>query len=233
MIDPEPTKVAMYASAEENDDVKVATYSRCSTTRQDLDSQIIKLKEWAVKNKYKCVGEYQDYAVSGKKDDRKGVTKLLQDAEDGKFQKIGVVELSRLGRSIGFIHTTIENLAKKGIRIVLIGTGTEINPDTIEGCALLGGLALAADIEWRLIKERNARGRMAIKTKGIKVGRKRKEVSIEAIKALQRGGSDGKPKSLRQIAKELGVSTPTIMRRIKDDKLGIIINGGNQIAIVS
>jgi len=208
------TDVAIYASPEEIEDV--AVYSRCSTTKQDLESQLNKLREWVAKNEYKCVGEYQDYAVSGKKDDRKGISRLLQDANDGKFKKIGVVELSRLGRSIGFIYTTIENLSKKGIRVVLISTGTEINPDTVEGCALLGGLALASDIEWRLIKERNARGRQAIKDRGIKVGRKRKEVSLEAIKALQRGGSDGKPKSLRKIAKELGVSTPTIMRRLKE-----------------
>jgi DNA invertase Pin-like site-specific DNA recombinase len=199
-------------------DVKnVAVYARCSTTKQDLESQLKNLREWASKNSYEC-NEYQDYAVSGKKDDRKGVNKLLQDAKEGKFQKIGLVELSRLGRSIGFIYTTIENLSKMGIRIVLINTGTEINPETIEGQALLGGLALASGIEWMLIKERNARGRQAIKDKGIKVGRKRKEVSLEAIKALQRGGSDGKPKSLRKIAKELGVSTPTIMRRLKQDE---------------
>jgi len=200
--------------------LRVAVYARCSTSKQDLESQMKNLRGWINEKGYICNGEYQDYAASGKKDDRKGVTQLIKDAMDGKFLKIGLVELSRLGRSIGFIYTTIENLAKKGVRVVLINTGTEINPDTVEGQALLGGLALAAGIEWKLTQERNARGRQAIKDRGIKVGRKRKEVSLEAIKALQRGGSDGKPKSLRQIAKELGVSTPTIMRRLKEPKTG-------------
>ena len=73
---------------------------------------------------------------------------------------------------------------------------------------MIGGLALASDIEWMLIKERNERGRASIKARGIKVGRKHKMVSLEAIKALQEKGL-----SLREIGKELGVSAPTIMRR--------------------
>lgn len=174
-----------------------------------MESQIKKLEGWAEKNENQISKSYQDYAVSGKKDDRKGILELLADAKQGKFTRVGVVELSRIGRSIKFIYEAIEELQKYNVKVVLVSTGTEIDSTKLEGRALLGGLALAADIEWMLIQERNARGRQAIKDKNIKVGRKEKDVSMEAIKALREKGM-----SVREVAKELKVSAPTILRRL-------------------
>ncbi len=197
--------------------VSVAIYARCSTHKQDLESQINVLKEWIKKNDFHLFQLYQDYAVSGKKDDRAGVIKLVEDAKNGKFKKVGIIELSRLGRSIKFIYETIETLEKYKVNVVLVNSGTEIDSTKLEGRALLGGLALAADIEWMLIKERNERGRQAIKERGIKVGRKEKDISMQAIKALQEKGL-----SIRKIAKEMNVSAPTILRRLR----GAVVPGG-------
>jgi len=80
-----------------------------------------------------------------------------------QFELIGVVELSRIGRSLGFIHKTGEELSKLGIQLVLTNSNTRLDHATLEGRALIGGLALASDIEWCLIQERNQRGRQAIK----------------------------------------------------------------------
>lgn len=188
--------------------MKVALYARCSTKKQDLESQEAALRQWATEQGHEAV-LYTDLAVSGRKDNRKGIKALMEAARNKEFELVGVLELSRVGRSIGFIHRTIEELSNLGIKVVLTKNNTALDYGSLEGRALIGGLALAADIEWMLIKERNARGRQAIKERGIKVGRKRKDVSIKAIKALQERGM-----SLRRIAKELGVSAPTIMRRI-------------------
>ena len=168
-----------------------------------------RLDDWKQKNAHDLFKIYSDFAVSGRKDDRKGIKELLEDARKGSFELVAVTELSRIGRSIGFIHRTIEELHQLGIKIVLTNSNTVLDYGSLEGRALIGGLALASDIEWMLIKERNERGRASIKARGIKVGRKHKIVSLEAIKALQEKGL-----SLRQIAKELGVSAPTIMRRV-------------------
>jgi len=202
--------------------MKAALYARCSTKKQDLDSQIKALKEWADKEKHTYT-LYQDLAISGKKNDREGITKLMEAAKKKEFDVVGVVELSRIGRSIGFIHNTTEELSKLGIKVVLTKNNTKLDYTTLEGRALIGGLALAADIEWMLIQERNARGREKIKEEGIKVGRKRlsekKVISIEAIRLMHENG-----RSLRQIAKELGVSAPTIMRYIKRYRIGHLCN---------
>ncbi len=189
--------------------MKVAIYARCSTKKQDLESQLKNLHSWAKKNNYKAT-EYVDFAVSGRKDQRKGINALLEAARNKEFSYVGVLELSRIGRSMKFMHGVIEELSDLGIKIVLTNSNTVLDKDSIEGSALIGAFAMAADIEWRLIQERNARGRQAIRERGIKVGRKKKEVSMQAIKALQSQGL-----SLRQIGKELNVSGPTILRRIR------------------
>lgn len=189
--------------------MRVALYARVSTKKQDLDSMIKVLTDWAARNEHEAV-LYQDFAVSGRKDSRNGINQLLIDAEAGKFDLVGVVELSRVGRSIGFITSTIQKLQSLNIRVVLVNTNTIIDYSTIEGSAMVNALAMAADIEWRLIQDRNARGRQAIKDKNIVLGRHHVDVSLEAIKALKEKGM-----SLREIAVELNVSAPTIMRRMR------------------
>jgi DNA invertase Pin-like site-specific DNA recombinase len=108
----------------------------------------------------------------------------------------------------------VKELADLKIPIVLVNSGISIDYNTLEGSATINALAMAADIEWRLISDRNKRGREKIARDNIKVGRKHKEVSEQAMLALRDKGL-----SLRQIAKELGVSAPTIMRRYKDGHL--------------
>lgn len=188
------------------------TYSRCSTKKQDLDSQNKKLSEWA--SNFDEHIHYEDLAISGRKDDRKGINSLMEyikiNQNDDVEYQIGIIELSRLGRSISFIHKTIEELSSYNIKVVLVNSGTILDYKSLEGRALIGGLSLAADIEWMLISERNKRGRDKIKENNIKVGRKHKEISLTAINSLKEKGL-----SLREIAKELNTSPQTIMRRLK------------------
>ncbi len=192
-----------------------AGYIRCSTTRQDLESQEHILKDWAEKNKQEII-LYKDFAVSGKTTEREGIDKLLIDAENKLFDGVVVVELSRIGRSIGFIHNTIERLSKLGIKVILAQTNTELNSNSVEGVALLGGLALASAVELKLIEERNKRGRDKIKRDKIKVGRKPAEereknpVNLQAVLSFREQG-----KSIRKTAELLNTSAPTIMRMLR------------------
>jgi DNA invertase Pin-like site-specific DNA recombinase len=188
---------------------RIGLYARCSTKKQDLESQNKQLVGYA-KSKGLTYKLFNDFAISGKKDNRKGVNELLDKARKKEIDLVGVVELSRIGRSIKFIWEVVEELSKLDVKIILVNTGTILDYNSLEGRALIGGLALASDIEWMLIKERNERGRAMIKEKGIKVGRKDKVLSLEAIKLMNEKGM-----SLREIAKEMNTSPATIMRRLK------------------
>ncbi|MBI4360331.1 recombinase family protein [Candidatus Micrarchaeota archaeon] len=202
--------------------MRVALYARCSTRKQDLDGQAQQLKAWATRKGYDFF-LFEDFAVSGRQDSRAGINALLEAANLKEFELVGIVELSRLGRSIGFIHHTVETLSKLGIKIVLVNSETTLDYNAMEGRALIGGLALAADIEWLLIQERNERGRAKIRESGVKVGRKPRDISLKAIDALRQQGF-----GVRKIAKELGVSAPTVWRRIKTGQLSNVSNSSTE-----
>lgn len=200
---------------------KDAGYIRCSTNKQDLESQRYTIKSWAEKED-SSLDYFEDFAQSGKKDNRKSINELLDKCRKGLYKRIIVVEISRLGRSIDMIYKLVKELSDLNIKIVLANSGTTLDYNSLEGRALIGGLALAADIEWMLISERNRRGREKIKRNNIKVGRKRAEdlnVSLEAVLSLKQKGF-----GYRRIAKELGTSIATISRMLKRYEVGQLRN---------
>lgn len=189
---------------------KALYYGRTSTRKQDLEGQRRAVGEWANKNGFELVA-FEDDHTSGRRNDRKGIEDLLRAAETSDYEVCAVTELSRIGRSITFICSTVEALAKHGVKIVLINSGTALDYETLEGRALVHALALASDIEWMLAQERSKRGRETIRRRGIKTGPKKKLVSTVALRALLDQGL-----SMRQIAKEMGVSAATVHRRVQD-----------------
>lgn len=191
--------------------MRVAGYIRTSTRKQDLASQRAAIEKWATGAGHEVVAVYEDDHVSGRRADRAGIEEMLAAADRGEFALVAVAELSRIGRSLAFVHATVERLSKAGAKIALVATGTILDAKTLEGKALLGALGLAAEIEWHLIQERNARGRETIRVRGVKVGRKPKDVSEAAVAALREKGL-----SLRAIARELKVSPATLCRRLKN-----------------
>jgi DNA invertase Pin-like site-specific DNA recombinase len=181
-------------------------YVRTSTSRQDLTSQTDICKSVAGNDAI----IYQDSATSGKSDTRAGINRLLEDARAGKVSGVYIAELSRIGRSLGFTMRVVEELHSLKVPVILAKTNTVLDPSTLEGKALLGALALAADIEHSLILERSARGRARMVEKGSKPGRKRKPIDGQALRDLAGAG-----RSASQIARGVGVSKATVLRRLK------------------
>ena len=69
--------------------MKIVIYARVSTKKQDLDNMLRSLNEWKEKNNHELFKIYSDFAVSGRKDDRKGINQLLEDARKGLFELVG------------------------------------------------------------------------------------------------------------------------------------------------
>lgn len=201
----------------------VAGKIRCSTNKQDLESQRYVLTEWAKKYDH-SITLFEEFAVSGKKgiEQRESMQKMMQRLENKEFEALAVVEISRLGRNIQDIYNIVVKLTALNIKIILVNSNTTLDYNTLEGKALVGGLALASEIEWCLIQERNKRGRDKIKRDKIKVGRKRaedKNISLTAVLSLKEKGL-----GFRQIAKELSTSIATISRMLKRYSNGHISN---------
>lgn len=78
--------------------MKVAIYVRVSTGKQELDNQLIQLREYSKKCNYEIFNEYSDI-ISGKEDSRPAYDKMFLDAHKRLFDLVLFWDLSRFSRS--------------------------------------------------------------------------------------------------------------------------------------
>ncbi len=191
----------------------VIQYCRSSDRREDLDGQVLDNKKAIERDGYWCDQVFQDFNVSGDTTSRDDIDLLLRLAPTKGWKRLYITELTRIGRSQGFIHATVEKLASHGILVVLSRRGVVLDSTTLEGKVLIGGLALGATIELELTRERNLRGRETMKRKGISGGRPRmRALSDAAILAVVEKHPEW---SMTKVAANLGCSKATMSRRFK------------------
>lgn len=128
----------------------VACYVRVSTTEQklhglSLDAQKMKLTEYAEKNNMRIVGWYIDEGVSGRKLIRKRpeLQRMIQDAEQGKFQRIIFIKLDRFFRSVAEYHECMKRIAP----VVWSTTEEEYDLTTANGRMLVNMKLTIAELE--------------------------------------------------------------------------------------
>lgn len=142
-------------------------YARCSTNenKQDIDRQIRELKAAGAQQVF---FEYE----SGDAAVKEQLSTLLQNALSG--DTIITLEVSRLARSTKQLCEIIENVKKKHLRLVIIGsitvdcTSGEIDPMTNAFIQMSG---VFAELELRIIRERVRSGMANAKAKGAQIGR--------------------------------------------------------------
>ena len=202
--------------------IKAVIYSRVSSegNRQDTERQTNELIEYANKMGYELVGVYEE-KVSGfkKNEDRPVFSKMLEDAENGNFEKCLVWELSRIGRSVIQSLQNIQLLTDKKVSIYIKNFNLEtLNDDKTPNSLsmfMVQILFSVANMESQLTKSRmNSGYRNHIKNGG-KVGRKLGSIETEeetlqkhseVVKLLK------KKLSIRQISGLTNKSTNTILK---------------------
>lgn len=97
---------------------RVAAYIRVSTQEQklhglSLDAQRMKLEQYAEEHNMKVVEWYMDEGVSGRKliRNRPELQRMIQDAENGKFDRIIFIKLDRFFRSVAEYHECMKRIA--------------------------------------------------------------------------------------------------------------------------
>jgi DNA invertase Pin-like site-specific DNA recombinase len=196
---------------------RVAVYARVSTLLgQDPENQLIPIRELASNRKFDIVEEFVDIGVSGSKDKRPALDRLLKAAKQGKFKFLVIYSIDRLGRSTKHLLTLIEELKHLGISIISIREALDFS--TPVGQMSLTVLSAVAQLERELISER-IKTALAVKKKlsndsgsGWKCGRPALSQEIEEkILELRSKGL-----SVREISKALGnVSKSSVSRLIK------------------
>ena len=141
----------------------VAIYARVSTEEQNPQIQIDELKKHTSQQNYMIFDTYVD-KVSGTKDTRPNLDRMMRDMRNGCFSGIVIYKLDRLGRSLKHLITICEELHNKNVDLIVTSQG--IDTDTATGKLLFNILGSVAEFERELISERTKLGQAKAKNIG-------------------------------------------------------------------
>lgn len=188
---------------------RVALYARVSTARdQDPQMQLDELRQVAVQRGWHVVGEFTDKGISGTKDKRPQLDRLMQLAHTGKLDIVAVWKFDRFARSTRHLVTALEDFRSKGIDFISLRDA--IDTTTPTGRFTFSIIAAVAELERELIRERTIAGIEAARRRGSRPGRPPVVFDVERARKLQRQGE-----SIRAISRKLGVAAATVHRGIR------------------
>ncbi|MEN0059372.1 MAG: recombinase family protein [Bdellovibrio sp.] len=174
---------------------KTCLYVRVSTMDQvgGAESQTRALVDWCAKQAVTNYEIYTDHGISGAKESRPALNRLMQSVENGEVEQVVVFAFSRFARSTSHLLKALERFKTKSVRFQSITESLDTNSPM--GLALLTILGCLAQLERELLRERVLAGMRNAKAKGVKIGRERKrnDVLIHSLLEAQL--------SFREIAK--------------------------------
>jgi len=185
--------------------VRAALYCRVSTAggQQNPEMQVRELKEFARRRGWEIADEYIDTGVSGAKDSRPELNRLMADAHRRRFDAVIVWKFDRFARSVSHLLKGLETFRALGIEFVSLSE--QVDTTTPTGKMVFTVLGAVAELERSLIAERVRAGLRNAKAKGKRLGRPKAEVDGTRIATLRAEGV-----SWRKIAGEMGVSVGTV-----------------------
>jgi DNA invertase Pin-like site-specific DNA recombinase len=186
---------------------KVAIYARVSTTNhgQDAGMQTREMRQFAEARGWTLADEYVDSGISGAKDSRPELNRLMADAHKRKFDVVVVWKFDRFARSVSHLLRALETFNSLGI--AFISLSEQMDTTTPTGKMVFTVLGAVAELERSLIAERVRAGLRNARAKGRQLGRPRVAVDTLRIAALRSQGL-----SWRDVAAELGSNTATVRR---------------------
>lgn len=185
--------------------MRAALYSRVSTADQSVSMQLDELRAYCERRGFDVAEEYIDSAVSGTKESRPALNRLLADARRRTFDAVLVYRYDRFARSLRQLVNALGEFDALGIHFISLHEG--VDTSTPSGRLVFGIFASIAEFERSLITERVKSGQAAARRRGIKFGRPRIELDTRKLAELRNQGM-----SYANIAKATGLSVGTIYR---------------------
>jgi DNA invertase Pin-like site-specific DNA recombinase len=185
--------------------MKIALYARVSTTDkgQDPEMQLRELREYCQRRQLEVVREYVDNGISGSKESRPELNRLMADANRRKFGAVLVWKFDRFARSTSHLLKALETFQSLKIDFVSLTEG--IDTSTPVGAMVFTILGAVGQMERELIRERIRAGVRNARAKGKRLGRPKVTVNAAAVASLRAAGH-----SYRAVAAALGVSVGSV-----------------------
>ena len=187
--------------------VRTAIYARVSTANygQDPKLQTRELEEYCERRGWRVSGEYVDEGISGSKDSRPELNKLMADAHRRRFDAIVVWRFDRFARSVSHLLRALETFKALGVEFVSLSE--QVDTSTPTGKMVFTVLGAVAELERSLIAERVKAGLRNARAKGKRLGRPRVIVDAARVGSLRAHG-----RTWREITTEMGISKGSAQR---------------------
>jgi DNA invertase Pin-like site-specific DNA recombinase len=167
--------------------------------------QTRELREYCERRGWTVAGEYVDIGISGSKEKRPQLDRLMTDAHQRRFDVVAVWRFDRFARSVSHLLRALETFKAQGIDFVSFGE--QMDTSTPTGKMIFTVLGAVAELERSLIVERVKAGLRNARAKGKRLGRPRSFVDADKIGRLRKQGV-----SWRKIARQMGISARTARR---------------------
>jgi DNA invertase Pin-like site-specific DNA recombinase len=194
--------------------VVVAIYARVSTLNggQDPTMQTRELAEYCQRRGWEVFDFYVDRGVSGKKDSRPQLNRMMEDAHARRFDVVVVWRFDRFCRSVSHLLRALETFNALGIQFVSLCE--QVDTSTPTGKLVFTVLGAVSEGERNLIAERVRAGLRNARAKGKRLGRPKADVDVAQIESLRASGH-----SWRTIARTLGLSVGTVHAAARTKKM--------------
>ena len=185
--------------------MKVALYARVSTAGQDPEVQLGALRAHAAQRDWQVVEEFVDRGVSGAKERRRALDRLMKAAWAGQFQVVLVWRFDRFARSVKHLVAALETF--RSLHVGFVSLQEQLDTATPIGQAIFTIIGAMAQLERDIIRERVKAGLERAKARGIRLGRPRVPVAAHQLVALREQGL-----SVVEMARRLRCSRSTVRR---------------------
>lgn len=190
--------------------MNVAIYARVSTTGngQSPEMQLRDLRNYCNRRGWQIRDEYVDLGISGSKDSRPELNRLMADAHKRQFDVVVVWKFDRFARSVSHLLRALETFKSLGIEFSSFSE--QMDTTTPAGRMIFTVLGAVAELERSLIAERVRAGLRNARATGKRLGRPSAGVTSAQVKQLLDQGN-----SMAAVGAQLGVSAATICRRAR------------------
>jgi DNA invertase Pin-like site-specific DNA recombinase len=183
--------------------MRAAIYVRVSSDAQTVDNQLLELRTYVAGRQWTIAGEFRDEGVSGSKDRRPALDKLMTEARRGKVDVIAVWSLDRFGRSLAHVVTAVQELHERGVAFVSLKEGLDLS--TAAGRLQLHILSALGEFERARLIERTRAGLARARRQGTRLGRRPVRLTSAQLASVAAF-------SVREAAQRLGVSVNTYQK---------------------
>lgn len=167
--------------------------------------QTRELRQFCEARGWQIAAEYADEGISGAKDSRPGLDRLMADAHRRKFDAVVVWKFDRFARSVSHLLRALETFHALGVGFVSLSES--LDTSTPAGKMVFTVLGAVAELERSLIAERVKAGLRNARAKGKRLGRPRVTVDAARIASLRAQGA-----SWHDVCEKTGLSKGTAQR---------------------